>query len=56
MKGGYNSSANSFLLAIHFLDVSQFGETRMGRAGMNKFFETHRCNQYCNALKLTRPF
>jgi hypothetical protein len=57
-QGGYNVKTNSFLLtdpAVHFVDVSHFGGTNMGKAGMKKFFESHHCNHYCNTLKLTRP-
>mmetsp|Transcript_26853 Transcript_26853/g.29279 ORF Transcript_26853/g.29279 Transcript_26853/m.29279 type:complete len:670 (-) Transcript_26853:21-2030(-) len=57
-QGGYNAAERRFLLtdpAVHFVDVTRFGGTNMGRPGMGKFFETHKCNEFCQALKLTRP-
>lgn len=57
-QGGYSVSARRFLLtdpAVHFLDVTHFGGTNMGRAGMAKFFESHVCNDFCRALRLTKP-
>lgn len=57
-QGGYNQLNRCFMLtdpAIHFVDVTHFGGTNMGRPGMVKFFETHQCNEYCQALRLVKP-
>jgi hypothetical protein len=57
-QGGYNVTQKKFLLtdpAIHFVDVTHFGGTNMGRSGMQKFFESHVCNEYCKAMNLEKP-
>lgn len=36
--------------AIHSKEKGQFGQTDHGRKGMNKFFETHKCNPLCEIL------
>ena len=37
---------------IHCKDVTRFGKTNFGEKGMQRFFETHRCNPICNAMQL----
>ena len=37
---------------IHCRNPNLFGEKNEGYFGMIKFFTQHRCNKYCNALKL----
>lgn len=57
-QGGYSRSKNTFLLtdpAIHYVDVTYFGNTNMGKAGMRKFFETHNCNEFCRQMRLVKP-
>jgi hypothetical protein len=57
-QGGWNAGSRCFMLtdpAIHFVDVTHFGGTNMGRPGMQKFFETHRCNGFCTAMRLKCP-
>ncbi|ETV78510.1 hypothetical protein H257_08027 [Aphanomyces astaci] len=40
--------------AIHCIDGVRFaGGTNMGQRGMEKFFTTHVCNEYCAKFKLT---
>jgi hypothetical protein len=58
MQGGHSAINSCFMLtdpAIHFVDVTHFGGTNMGRPGMAKFFETHSCNEYCQYLRLVKP-
>ncbi len=40
---------------IHCLDEKRFGSGNLGYEGILKFFYTHRCNQYCEALRLVHP-
>ena len=35
-------------------DMERFGSTNLGIKGLNKFFETHRCNHICRHLKLKK--
>ena len=36
-------------------DMTRFTSTNMGRAGVGLFFRSHKCNQICKQLGLTRP-
>lgn len=40
--------------AIHSY-IGRFGETDLKKAGMESFFETHRCNPLCKILRLESP-
>lgn len=53
IQGIYQSG--EFILtdpAIHCLSKARFGNTNLSEKGMNLFFEKHKCNQICKALKL----
>ncbi|EFA77644.1 protein serine/threonine kinase [Heterostelium album PN500] len=41
--------------AIHCINVRRFGATNLGKPGMIKFFDTHKCNKHCRELKLVKP-
>jgi len=42
--------------AIHSLIYkNRFGETNHGRIGIIRFFQTHKCNDYCKKLSLSDP-
>jgi hypothetical protein len=38
--------------AILSTDPTRFGVMNTGTRGMTEFMRSHRCNQYCRALKL----
>ncbi|KAI6185083.1 hypothetical protein M3Y97_00666700 [Aphelenchoides bicaudatus] len=38
--------------AIHCIDSTRYGAMNLGRKGMDKFLERHKCNVYCEGLKL----
>lgn len=38
--------------AVHFRDLLRGGRTNLGCEGMNRFFESHKCNGVCRALGL----
>ena len=40
---------------IHCLDKDRFGKGNLGYQGMLMFFNTHQCNEHCNALGLLNP-
>jgi hypothetical protein len=40
---------------IHCLDQSRFGDGNLGYYGMISFFLNHKCNKYCEQLKLVHP-
>jgi len=40
---------------IHCLDFTRFGKGNRGYEGILKFFLSHKCNHYCNHLKLLNP-
>ena len=56
-QGVFDATANEFTLtdpAIHCTDdATMFGGTNLGKDGVLRFFETHKCNEYCRALKIT---
>ena len=57
LQGCYDKKLNTFLLsdpAIHS-DLGQeclFGPTDRGKSGIDKFLESHKCNEVCRMLKL----
>ena len=55
-QGVFEATANAFTLtdpAIHCTsDATMFGGTNLGKDGVRRFFETHKCNEYCRALKI----
>lgn len=40
---------------IHCINLKRFGAGNQGFLGMNKFFMTHFCNEYCKKLNLIDP-
>jgi hypothetical protein len=54
-QGVFDAATNSFILtdpAIQCKEVIRFGDTNLGQKGMERFCQTHRCNEYCLALGL----
>jgi len=52
---GIKSNESTFVLTdpgIHCVNETRYGDTNFSDAGFNMFFETHRCNQLCKALRL----
>lgn len=41
--------------AIHSTDTLRFGSCNLGKPGIIKFFQSHKCNQHCKKLGLTIP-
>ena len=39
---------------IHCEDVTRFGKTNLGSAGMDRFFMTHSCNAVCHDMALKK--
>ncbi|PAV78648.1 hypothetical protein WR25_12819 [Diploscapter pachys] len=39
--------------AIHCVNKLRFGQTNLGIDGIKRFFDTHECNRFCQALSLT---
>ena len=57
-QGNFDPIKDEYILtdpAIHSRDSSRFGGTNLSTLGMKRFFDTHRCNQFCHKLALTRP-
>jgi len=57
-QGVFCEFQNAFILtdpAIHCLQLERFGGTNLGELGMKKFFQTHICGKFCNALQLFNP-
>lgn len=56
LQGNFHStSRGSFFLtdpAVHCRDMTRFGGTNLGKIGFERFFKTHKCNGFCNALNL----
>lgn len=40
--------------AIHHTDILLYGSTNLGIKGIQKFFQVHKCNDICRALKLDK--
>lgn len=54
-QGAYDSGTNTFRLtdpAIHSKALDRFDKTNLGGDGMNRFFRSHVCNDYCRSLSL----
>ena len=52
-QGVFDKKLNTFKLtdpAVHCSDVTRFGGTNLATFGFERFFKTHRCNQYCHSL------
>ncbi|EFA77643.1 hypothetical protein PPL_12250 [Heterostelium album PN500] len=42
--------------ALHCItNIRRFGATNLGKPGIIKFFDTHKCNKHCRELKLMKP-
>ncbi|KAM9985766.1 hypothetical protein ACTFIZ_012401 [Dictyostelium cf. discoideum] len=41
--------------AIHSTDILRFGGCNLGKPGIIKFFQSHKCNQHCKKIGLTIP-
>ena len=41
--------------AIHCTDVLRFSRTNLGEEGFRLFFNSHKCNDVCRALRLPVP-
>ncbi|GFH27084.1 alpha-protein kinase vwkA, partial [Haematococcus lacustris] len=59
LQGVWNPDTGIFWLcdpAVHCpSDMLRFGNTNLGLEGCKCFFETHKCNHICAALRLKRP-
>ncbi|KAL4481536.1 hypothetical protein ABPG74_007625 [Tetrahymena malaccensis] len=40
---------------VHTLDNRKYGSTNLGQLGMSKYFAKHKCNKFCEKLKLIHP-
>ena len=53
-QGMMDSEADLWWLsdpAIHCTDINRFGGMNLGKEGFKLFFESHKCNQICKALR-----
>ena len=40
--------------AIHCEDITRFTPLNLGENGMNCFLKSHKCNKFCEALRLQK--
>eukprot|EP01038_Epipyxis_sp_PR26KG_P004836 gene4836-6778_t len=56
-QGVYEGGTETFILtdpAVHCHEVLRFDQTNLGSKGIDRFFNTHKCNAFCLALKLSK--